>query len=98
MCGSVWRCTEVCRRVRKGAQRCAEVHGGARRCAEGCTRWCASHEGPGRQKSGSRRARMGAQKVEIWESGVGGTKKVPPPSDNWCHYGWVVVKNPSGQG
>src|SRR5258707_1615791 len=73
MHGGVRRCTEVCRRVRKGAQRCAEVHGGARRCAEGCARWCTSHEGPGRQKSRSRRVRTGAWKLEIGKIGVVGT-------------------------
>ena len=59
--------------VHEGVQRCAEVHRGAWRCAEGCARWCASHEGPGRQKSGSGWVRMGAQKLEIGKIGVVGT-------------------------
>src|SRR5258708_39903621 len=63
MGGGAQRCTEVCGRVRKGAQRCAEVHRGARRCMEGCARWCTSCEGPGRQKSGSVRVCMGARYV-----------------------------------
>src|SRR5258708_31213458 len=33
VCGGVWRCTEVCRRV-CSVQRCVEVCGGAQRCAE----------------------------------------------------------------
>src|SRR5258708_210588 len=41
--GGAWRCAEGCAKVRRGVQR----------CAEGCARWCASREGPGRQKSGS---------------------------------------------
>src|SRR5258708_10293994 len=57
------RCMEVCGRVCEGAQRCVEVHRGAWRCVQGCTRWCTSHEGPGRQKSGSMWVCTGAQKL-----------------------------------
>ena len=71
--GDAWRCMEMHGGVRKGARRCAEVCGGVQRCTEGCTRWCASHEGPGRQKSGSVQVHTGAQKLEIGKIGVVGT-------------------------
>src|SRR5260221_5995908 len=37
---------------------------------EGCTRWCTSCEGPGRQKSASMQVCTGAWKLEIGKIGV----------------------------
>ena len=44
VCGGAWRCTEVCRRIQRvaqrGAERCAEVHRGVQRSAQrGMQRW-----------------------------------------------------------
>src|SRR5258708_7843398 len=64
--GEAQRCAGVC----KGVQGCTKVHRGVQRCTEGCTRWCASHEGA---RLAKKRVHMGAQKLENGKMGVVGT-------------------------
>ena len=54
----------------KGVQGCVKVRRGVQRCTEGCTRWCASHEGA---RLAKKRVHMGAQKLENGKMGVVGT-------------------------
>src|SRR5258708_36074722 len=54
----------------KGVQGCVKVRRGVKRCTEGCTRWCASHEGA---RLAKKRVHMGARKLENGKTGVVGT-------------------------